>query len=169
MITHRHDLFGAAAAFALLSAAANAQDDEPELDIRAYEAGDVCDPSVRQLRVTVDDIRTTEGILSVELYRNQQRGFLTKKGRLRRIREAAHEGSQTVCFNVDSEGPFAVATYHDQDGDRDLDQKWNRMPKEPFGLSNDPKLKFGFPPIEPSLVTVPPEGLDVVITLRGHR
>ncbi|MCQ8186322.1 DUF2141 domain-containing protein [Parvularcula maris] len=137
-----------------------------ELDIRPDEAGDLCDENARQLRVTVAGIQHSEGILTVELYRNEQRGFLRKKGRLRRVREAASEGEHTVCMNLASADLVAVAVYHDEDGDRDLDQKWNKMPKEPFGLSNNPKLRLGFPPIEPSLIAIEPGGADIVIDLR---
>jgi uncharacterized protein (DUF2141 family) len=138
----------------------------PALDIRLGEAGDLCDPNTRQIRVTVTGIEHSEGILTVELYRDDQRGFLNKKGRLRRVREAASEGEQRVCMTLPAAQPVAVAVYHDEDGDRDLDQKWNKMPKEPFGLSNNPKLRFGFPSIEPSIVELVPGGADITIDLR---
>ena len=151
------------ASVALVSGAAT------EPDIRPGEGGDACAPSARQLRVAVDGIEAATGILTVELYRNDQGGFLRKTGRLRRVREAARAGTQRVCLGVEGEGPFAVAVYHDVNGNRDLDQKWNKMPKEPFGLSGEARLRLGFPDIEPALVTVPDDGLDVVIALRDPR
>lgn len=135
------------------------------LDIRDYEAPDVCRPGTTQVEVTVSGV-TAKGILAVELYRPSDRHFLKKASRVKRIRVPAADGDQTVCFDVPKPGAYAVATYHDKDGDRDLDQKWNGMPKEPFGLSTNAKLKFGFPSFYDADFEVPAEGTAITIVLR---
>ncbi|MBB4659290.1 DUF2141 domain-containing protein [Parvularcula dongshanensis] len=156
------------AAVAALSAAclASAGLAAQELDIRPYEAPDSCDPYAVQLKITVTGIEAAVGILTVDVYENDPDRFLNKKGRVRRIRVPAEKGSQTVCMTAPPPGLYAAATYHDEDGDRDLDKKWNLMPKEPFALSNDPKLKLGFPPIEPSLFEVTDRGAAITLSLR---
>ena len=134
------------------------------LDIRPYEAPDTCDPEIAQVRVTVNGV-SAGGILSVELYHDPDH-FLYKKGRTKRIRIPESESQHTVCFTLEKQGTYAVATYHDKDGDRKLDKKWNMTPKEPFGLSNNPEPQFGFPKFSDSAFTTDELGADITIDLR---
>jgi uncharacterized protein (DUF2141 family) len=115
-----------------------------KLDIRPHEAGAVCGSHAPQIQVDVAGVKAG-GILTVELYAPSARDFLRKASRLHRIRVPAQEGTQTVCFDIASAGSYALAAYHDEDGNRRLARKWNQMPAEPFALSNDRPLKFGMP------------------------
>lgn len=137
---------------------------QPDLDIRDYEAPAVCEPGTGQVAVTVEGV-TAGGILAVELYRPSKRDFLKKKSRIHRIRVAAEDGPQTVCFAAQPPGRYAVATYHDKNANRDLDQKINLRPKEPFGLSTNPKLRWGFPKFDEADFEVPEEGTAITIQL----
>lgn len=135
-----------------------------DYDIRDYEAAAVCTPGTGQVQVTVEGV-TEGGILAVELYRESKRDFLKKKSRIHRIRVAAENGPQTVCFAPQAPGRYAVATYHDKNANRDLDQKLNRMPKEPFGLSTNPKLRWGVPKFDEADFELPPQGVAITIQL----
>ncbi len=137
---------------------------EEPLDIRSYEAADPCKPEIAQVRVTVNGVGSG-GILSVELYHDPD-NFLNKKGRTKRIRIPASEGQHTVCFDLEKQGTYAVAAYHDVDGNRKLNKKWNMMPKEPFGLSNNPEQDFGFPEFSDSAFTTDTLGADISINLQ---
>ncbi len=172
-VMKRKALWGKGALFGLLAALCG-QAAAQELDIRDYEAPDACDADKPQLQVTVRGLDDSGGILAIELYRNDDANFLKKKARLRRVRVPADVfeegyGSQTICMDAPEPGLYAMATYHDQDGDRDLDKRWNMMPKEPFALSNNPKLKWGFPPIGPSLFPVSKHGAVVTLVLMEAR
>lgn len=136
-----------------------------DLDIRPYEASAVCGASPTQIEVTVAGVEA-HGILTVELYEPSKRDFLKKASRLHRIRVPAEDGRQTVCFDIPAAGTYAVAAYHDEDADRDLDQKWNRMPAEPFALSNKSKLKFGFPKFDDAAFDVGPQGAAIEMELQ---
>jgi len=159
----------ALAAVSLLGGAglsyAQSLDAVPVLDLRAGDEADTCDASVPQIRVTVNGVEGY-GILLVEVYGDDARNFLSSEGRLRRVRVAAEDGPQTVCIGVEGAGTYAVASYHDQDGDRKLDKKWNRLPKEPFALSNDPKLKLRKPRLSEAAFAAGELGADIEITLR---
>ena len=134
------------------------------LDIRPYEAPDPCNPDIAQVRVTVNGVGSG-GILSVELYHDPD-NFLYKKGRTKRIRIPASEGQHKVCFNLEKLGTYAVAAYHDVNGNRKLNKKWNMMPEEPFGLSNNPEQRFGFPKFSESAFTTDEYGADITIDLQ---
>lgn len=150
-------------ATALIGATAYADNAPSQQEIPA-EVSSSCVPNSSQIRVTVDGV-SPKGLLTVELYEPSKRSFLKKASRLQRIRVPAEEGQQTVCFREQPPGSYAVATYHDIDADHDLDQKWNGMPKEPFGLSTNPKLRFGFPKFEQAAFDVPETGIAITIAL----
>ena len=137
---------------------------QSDLDIRDYEAPAACVPGTGQVQVTVEGV-TAGGILAVELYRPSKRDFLRKKSRIHRIRVVAEPGPQTVCFAAQPPGRYAVATYHDKNGNRDLDQNFNFTPKEPFGLSTNPKLRWGLPKFEEAEFELPADGAAITIQL----
>lgn len=134
------------------------------LDIRPHEAPDPCNPDIAQVRVTINGVGSG-GILSVELYHDPD-NFLYKKGRTKRIRIPASEGQHKVCFNLEKLGTYAVAAYHDVNGNRKLNKKWNMMPEEPFGLSNNPEQRFGFPKFSESAFNTDEHGADITIDLQ---
>ncbi len=45
-------------------------------------------------------------------------------------------------------GSYAVVVYQDLNGNRDLDTNWMKIPKEPYGFSNNPSTTFGPPSFE---------------------
>ncbi|HHL42719.1 MAG TPA: DUF2141 domain-containing protein [Hellea balneolensis] len=136
----------------------------PTLEIYANEAADPCDPTKTQVRMTVVGIKKG-GILTLELY-NDPKHFLSKKGRVRRVRVPAEDGPQTVCMTENNTGSYAVAGYHDIDGNRKLKKKWNGTPREPFALSNNPKIKeLRFPKFSESAFDLVPGGTNITLEL----
>lgn len=140
-------------------------EEAPVLDIRPDEAAAVCGAQPLQVEVTVTNT-SAQGILAVELYEENAPDFLTARARLHRIRVPAEADQQTVCFDAPAPGQYAVATYHDLDADRRFDRKWF-LPDEPFGLSNNPRLRLRKPRFEEAAFTVGEEGASVSIALRG--
>lgn len=140
-------------------------EEAPILDIRPHEAAAMCDAQSLQIEVTVVNT-SAQGILAVELYEENEPDFLTSRARLHRIRVPAEESQQTVCFDIPAPGVYAVATYHDLDADRRFDRKFF-LPAEPFGLSNNPRLRLRKPRFREAAFTVGEEGASVSIALRG--
>lgn len=133
--------------FVTLPVLAAAADTKQALDIRPHEAPAICGARFPQLEVLVKGVEA-KGILTVELYAPSKRDFLRKDSRLKRIRVPAESGSQTVCFDLPAAGRYALAAYHDVDGDRDLARHWNMMPAEPFAISSDKPLRLRVPRFE---------------------
>lgn len=142
----------------------NAATASQQLDIRSYESADQCSADIAQIRVTINGVGSG-GILSVGLY-DDPNHFLKKKGRKRRIRVPATEEQHVICFNHEQPGTYAVAAYHDKDGNRKINRRWNLMPAEPFGLSNNPEQQFGFPEFSDSAFIADELGADIVINLQ---
>ena len=137
---------------------------DPSFNIKPHEVPEPCDAKMTQVRVTVNNVKAG-GVLNVELYDDPEH-FLFKKGRKRKVRVPAAEGPQIVCMNLDRPGTYAVAVYHDRDGDRKLKKQWNLLPSEPFGLSNNPDNPDSFPKFRDSAFTTNSRGADIVVNLR---
>jgi uncharacterized protein (DUF2141 family) len=143
-------------------AAASATD---RLDIRPHEAAAVCGASTPQIEVTVTGLRTV-GILTVELYEPSERDFLRKGSRLHRIRVPAKGPQQTVCFDIEAPGEYAVAAYHDLNANRKLDRKWNMLPAEPFALSKRGSLPLRMPVFQDAAFTAKGEQTRIELVLQ---
>ena len=136
----------------------------PELEIYEFEAPDICDVDANQVRMTVTGL-TDEGILTLELY-NDPEHFLSKKGRVRRVRVPAANGEQTICMTTNILGRYAAAGYHDIDGNRKLKKNMIKVPREPFALSNNPKIKaLKFPKFSDSAFELVMGGTNITLEL----
>lgn len=136
---------------------------ERGLELYDYDRADRCILGLPQIRVTIENV-TAQGILKLELFGEEN--FMRSSGKLRRIRVPADDGPMKVCITVPEPGEYAVVGYHDLDGDRKLDKKWNFKPKEPYGLSNNPKIEsLRLPKWEETRFSVPELGTDIVIEL----
>ena len=134
-----------------------------DIVIAPEEQPEQCHTDIPQVRVTVNNI-SEGGLLSVELY-NDPDNFLSRKGRVKRTRVPATDSIQTVCFNIKEPATFAVAVYQDMDSNFKMNRRWNMMPKEPFGLSLNPEMKFGFPKFSNSAFDTDENGADISIDL----
>lgn len=153
------------------ASSANASDDEPlsalgvELGLELYDrdVADRCILGHHQIRVNITNV-SAQGIMKLELFGEEN--FMRKSGKLRIIRVPAEDEPMRVCINVYGPGEYAVVGYHDIDGDRKLDKKWNFTPKEPYGLSNNPKIEsLRLPKWEETKFYVPENGIDITMNL----
>lgn len=133
------------------------------LELYNRDKSDYCVMDGMQIRVTVTNV-TPEGLIKLELFGEEN--FLKKKGKLRRIRVPAEDGTQLICINVPMPGSYAVVGYHDRDGNRKLKKAWNFKPLEPYGLSNNPEIKaLRLPKYSETKFDVPLSGTDITIDL----
>jgi uncharacterized protein (DUF2141 family) len=83
----------------------------------------VCEgEGVKGVFVVVQSLRSANGLVTVELYNDDPEGFIKKAGRLERRRVAVSDGDTKVCFNVPKPGTYAVAIYHDENGNKKFDK-----------------------------------------------
>ena len=122
--------------------------------------------SAATLEVTVANIGSTAGALEVSLYRDPET-WLSPRTRFatRRIAADTHsEGRVTAVFDVPA-GTYAVAAYHDANGNGRMDYRLLRLPKEPYAFGNNARPVFSAPSFEDAAVVVGPEGAAIVIDL----
>lgn len=104
-----------------------------------------CPPSDGQIEVRVDDVRSASGSVVAVLYGDNPADFLKKGKRLDKVFEPAREGVVSVCLTAPSPGTYAVAVYHDENGNAKFDKTWFGLPDEGYGISNNPKIFLSAP------------------------
>jgi uncharacterized protein (DUF2141 family) len=117
-----------------------------------------------RLTLVATAIRSTKGEVVFTLYPDDRKRFLAKGGKLLRVRTAARLSRTTGCFWV-APGHYAVATYHDENGDRDFNRTLFR-PKEGFGFSNDAPATMGLPAFSAARFAAPADGRSIFIRTR---
>lgn len=125
-----------------------------------------CKGEPREILVRVVNVKESVGLVTIELYRNDPDGFLNKRGRESRHRFAARAPATAVCVHAPEAGQWAMVAYHDENANQKFDKGTFGIPVEPFGVSQNPKIRLAPPPIEKALFEVAETGATVEIRLR---
>lgn len=103
----------------------------------------VCGPdTATRLDVTVTNVRSADGNVTITLYGDDPDDFLAKGTKIMRHRVPAVAGKTPDCLALPGPGTYAIAIYHDEDGDRDFDRNLIGLPTEGYGVSNNPRIGF---------------------------
>ena len=105
----------------------------------------VCGQGAEEIVVRVNQVRSASGSVVAVLYGDNPDDFLKKGRRLDKVFEPAAEGIVDVCLTAPGPGTYAVAVYHDENGNAKFDKTWIGLPDEGFGVSNNPTI-FLAPP-----------------------
>ncbi len=125
-----------------------------------------CQGAENEIRLVVTGIKRSAGRITADLYRNQEDGFLKKRGRIIQVKFAARAPITSFCIAAPKTGSFAIAVYHDENANDGFDKGPLGMPAEPWGISNNPKVRFSPPPVEKALFEVNHTGAEVEIKLK---
>jgi uncharacterized protein (DUF2141 family) len=72
----------------------------------------------------------------------------------------------TLTFRGLAPGRYAVAAFHDTDGNGDLTLWPVGLPREAYGFSNDARGRFGPPPFDQAAFDLPATGATEAFSLR---
>ena len=98
----------------------------------------------KKLTVQVAGVASDSGQILVAVY-DKADGFLKKGHAIKGFRAKAVAGVTEVEIHDLPEGQYALAIYHDENGNDELDTNWLGIPKEPIGFSNAKMRTFGPP------------------------
>jgi len=160
---NRTPLLIAAPAAALTGAMLIALPDAPVL---AQSGGANCVGKVKHgmwLNVIAEGLRNSDGKLVVTVYPDSKRDFLAANGELNVGKVNAHTGETQACVFIPEAGVYAIAVYHDEDGDGKFDR--NPLPTEGYGFSNNPPTFFSLPKFQATRVSVPRNNMTVRIKM----
>jgi uncharacterized protein (DUF2141 family) len=97
------------------------------------------------LNVVVDGLRSTRGDVVVEIYPDDPKHFLGHQAQVNSVHAKLDRSPANVCLTVPGPGYYAVAVFHDENGDRKFNRNALGLPSEGFGLSNNPPIMLGAP------------------------
>lgn len=121
-------------------------------------------PGLVRVTVEANGVRSGAGEVAFTVYPDIRSRFLSKGGKLTRLRIKATAGTTTACFAL-APGYYPIAIYHDANGDRDFNRTLF-APKEGFGFSNDAPATFALPSFEKVRIRVGPGPSTVRIRMR---
>jgi uncharacterized protein (DUF2141 family) len=121
-----------------------------------------------KLTVDVEGVSSARGEVAITVYADDRRRFLARGEKLARVRLRAASPSVRACFWLPP-AYYAVAVYHDINGDRDFNRNAIGLPTEGFGFSNNPDTKFGLPPFSKVRFRLAGEGATTTVQLKYLR
>ena len=109
--------------------------------------------SQHKLSVTVYNVPSSEGKVSVAIY-DSASSFLKFERVVKSGSTSAQEGMTLLTFDDVPEGEYAIALFHDKNGNDALDTNWLGIPKEKVAFSKAKMRTFGPPKYEDCAFTV---------------
>ena len=106
-----------------------------------------------RLEVEAQGVASSEGSILVALYR-EEAGFLKFDEVYRTTGAPALKGTTRIVIEDLPEGDYAVAIFHDENGNDELDKNWLGIPKEPLGFSKARMKTFGPPKFRECVVSL---------------
>ena len=89
------------------------------------------------IRVTVSDVKSSQGTLRIQLYRATKRDWLETGRWLNRIELPARAGTMSVCMPAPGPGTYGIAIRHDVNGNDETD-----LTQDGGGMSNNPSINI---------------------------
>lgn len=118
------------------------------------------------IAITATSVEGTQGKVYFYLYDSDD-GFPTDFELAQRSASAIAKGGEAkVVFDNVPAGTYAVAVYHDEDGDGELDTNFLGIPSEGVGVSRDAKGSFGPPSFRDAKFTVQSARITLTITMK---
>lgn len=124
-------------------------------------------PGTTRLVVEAAGVRNAVGEVAFTVYPDDRRRFLARGGKLMRARVPARAPLTRACFNL-RPGSYAVAQYHDANGDHDFNRTLI-APSEGFGFSNDAPTSIGLPKLAAARFALPSGGRTIRMQMRYRR
>jgi uncharacterized protein (DUF2141 family) len=117
------------------------------------------------LVVQVEGLRSDAGTVHAALYASED-GFPTRREKAFRQADASiQDGRARLVFEGIPPGGYAVAAYHDENGDGKLDTGFLGIPTEGLAASNDAKGFMGPPSFEKARVEVGPGETRITVRI----
>ncbi len=119
--------------------------------------------SAGELRIRVNGLASSEGSLRVAFFTSQA-AFKAEEQVAAAFLPANEAGVElTVALPP---GTYGISTFHDRNGNRELDRNLVGLPTEPYGFSNGARGSFGPPSFEQMSFAVGAEPVALEIGLR---
>ncbi len=110
-----------------------------------------------KLSISVEGVRSSQGEISIAVY-NESHGFLTFDRAFKADSTTARRGTTELTIDGLPDGTYAIALFHDENGNKRLDTNWLGIPKEDVAFSIAKMKTFGPPCFEDCAFTLLGDG-----------
>lgn len=118
------------------------------------------------LSVAIAGLKNTQGHVRFSLFGSAEGFPGGGEQAIARGSVSAAEAMPTFIFDQLLPGDYAVAVFHDVNGDGKLNRGLMGIPREGFGFSNNPKILMGAPSFKRSAIRVAQPQLSIQIQLK---
>jgi uncharacterized protein (DUF2141 family) len=113
--------------------------------------------SQHNISISVSEVSSADGNIMVAVYKDSE-SFLAFEKVYKTGSAQANKGITEVHLADIPEGEYAIAIFHDENGNNELDTNWIGIPKEDVGFSYGKMKTFG-----------PPRFKECAFTLDSHK
>lgn len=99
------------------------------------------------LQITINGIKKIEGTIYLGLFNNEADYKKTDQV-CRNLIVPVTKNTEQCAFEDLPAGIYAIAFFQDENANEQIDFNFLGIPKEHFGFSNDPKIRFSMPDYE---------------------
>ena len=122
-------------------------------------------PAVADLTVVVKNLRSDQGEVKLALWLGAE-GFTDADTAVAKLTVVPSGGQAKVTFPDLPPGTYALASYHDENGNGKFDKTLIGLPEEGLGFSNGAWIKLGPPSFKDAAIKLGAEPKIAVISLR---
>ncbi|MEI6847383.1 MAG: DUF2141 domain-containing protein [Chlorobiaceae bacterium] len=117
------------------------------------------------ITVHVKGLKNSNGMLGIALY-TAKKGFPDKpEYAFATLVNKCSSSSNEAAFKNIPYGTYAVSVLHDENSNGKMDKTFIGIPKEGFGVSNNPKIRRGPPSFDEALFSFNSQQLDLTIEM----
>lgn len=121
---------------------------------------------VGTIALSIDNIRSGQGNVHIAIY-DKEKHFAESLEPFRlQVQEAPADGKLVLKLDDLPFGRYAMAIYHDENGNGDLDKNLFGIPKEPYGFSNNPRAKWSAPTYQETSFELGASPLSLTVSLK---
>ncbi|MEJ2162760.1 MAG: DUF2141 domain-containing protein [Robiginitalea sp.] len=106
-----------------------------------------------RLEIEVLGVTSSKGSIQVAVYREES-SFLKTEQVFKNTSSPAVVGTTRLIFEDLPKGEYALAIFHDENGNDELDTNWMGIPKEPIGFSVARLKTFGPPKFRECIISL---------------
>jgi uncharacterized protein (DUF2141 family) len=129
----------------------------------AASASTIQGPSSGSLTITITGLKSDAGRVRVAVFDAPERWL--KDAAYARVLDIESRSCQWLIEDL-PHGEYGIAVFHDQNDNGENDRNFLGIPREPYGFSNNVRVKFGPPKWEKAKFAVTASAAEIVVKVR---
>lgn len=118
------------------------------------------------IALEIENLQSATGEVHVAIYDREEHFKKSLDPYRLKVLKVPSDGQLHLELEDIPYGRYALAVYHDENGNGDLDKNMLGIPKEPYGFSNNPRAKWSAPTYKETSFVLGPEPTHLAISLK---